>query len=67
MFDPQEILKRLTEAQRVRLQQLLEARNRLPWEAIDEELLTLRLVQPGSRIPDETTLNNWGWKVAMLL
>jgi len=66
MFDPEKTLSALSASQRIRLIELLEAGNTLPWAEIDDDLLTLRLVQPGHRREDHTTLNNWGWSVAMM-
>lgn len=66
MFDAKETLGALTSLQKARLVELVEAGNTLPWADIDSELMALRLVQPGHRRQDHTTLNNWGWSVAMM-
>lgn len=65
MFDLEKTLATLSTSQKARLIELLKAGNTLPWAEIDEGLLALRLVQPGHRRDDHTTLNNWGWAVAM--
>jgi hypothetical protein len=65
MFDPDETLATLSALQKVRLVELLNSGNSLPWTATDDELRALRLVQPGHRRTENATLNNWGWSVAM--
>jgi len=65
MFDPNETLATLTMPQKLRLIDLLQSGNSLPWTETDDELKALKLVQPGHRRVENATLNNWGWSVAM--
>lgn len=65
MFNPEETLAMLTAPQKMRLIDLLQSGNSLPWTEIDDELKALKLVQPGHRRAENATLNNWGWTVAM--
>jgi len=66
MFNPEETLAMLKAPQKMRLIDLLQSGNSLPWTEIDDELKALKLVQPGHRRAENATLNNWGWSVAMM-
>lgn len=66
MLDAKAVAQSLSEAQKVRLLALLQSK-KLPLDAIDDELASLRLLRmkPGER--EKSELNNDGWKVAMLI
>lgn len=66
MIDTKAMAASLTGAQKARVLDLLRAK-KLPREAIDEDLLSLRLLRMKAGETEKSELNNDGWAVAMLL